>query len=68
MELIKQSLLDLKQCATSIRVESDLQDPLHLEDEREPMNRMRVRTNDESRRRGKRKVRDNKPNDWNAPW
>ena len=52
LEVIKQSLLDLKQCATSSRAESDVLDSLSSDDEREPMNRKRKRTNKDS---GKRK-------------
>ena len=67
MELIKQSLLDLKQCATSSRAESDVLDPLSSDDERKLMNCKRKCTNKRPRKRKKRLVRDNEPNDWNAP-
>ena len=67
MKLIKQSLLYLKQCVTSNRTESDLQDPLSSDDEREPKNRTCERTNKGSRKRKKRRVRDNKPKYWKAP-
>ena len=70
LEVIKQSLLDLKQCATSSKAESNVQNSLSSDDEREPMNRTPDCTDDESRRRKKRrkmKVRDNTPSDWNAP-
>ena len=66
MELIKQSLLDLKQCVKSSKAESDVLYPLSSDDEREPMNHKRKRTNKGSRKR-KTKVRDNTPSDWNAP-
>ena len=69
IELIKQSLLDLKQCAASRRAESDVQarDFSSLEYEHEPMNRTSEREDKEIQRRKKRLVRDNEPNDWNAP-
>ena len=51
LEVIKQSILDLKQCATSSRAESDVLDSLSSDDEREPMNRKRKRTNKDSRKR-----------------
>ena len=49
MELIKQSLLDIKQCVKSSKAESDVLDPLYSDDKRERL------------------VRDNEPNEWNAP-
>ena len=67
LEVIKQSLLDLKQCVTNSRAESDVLDSLSSGDEREAMNRERKHTNKDSRKRKKRLVRDNEPNDWNAP-
>ena len=67
MELIKQYILDLKQFAISSRTESDVQDPLSPGDERKSMNRTHERTNEESRKQKKRRVRDNKPNDWQTP-
>ena len=71
LEVVKQSLLDLKQRAISNRNQPDVRDKdsLSSEEDNGTKNHAHDRNKDskDSRKRKKRLVRDNEPNDWNAP-
>ena len=71
LEVIKQSLIELKQSMKRSRSEPDVLDKgsSSYEEDNKTNNHSRDRNKDseDSRKRKKRLVRDNVPNDWNAP-
>ena len=71
MEVIQKSLIDLKQSMKRSRSESDVlhKDSLSSKEVHGTKNRVRNRNKDnkDSRKRKKKLVRENVPDDWNAP-